>query len=314
MRKIQSLFLVATLLLSSGCIGSTDPNDDNLVHEPCPDKNLDTDLFGEWNQHTYPDHPERQVHYEENGLMDSGVTDPDFTDVLYCWTTEYDWSTQLITGYEWTDTGIEQLTDSFYQIDGDLLFVTTISTTWRQDATSEQSFTDKPTECIVYYRAGVYDDRQVRNDAINATSKPTFCTWVQADPTGASPADAWDATYRATDHSDVLSTATDDSLMTIELDDFFGELEWYVSEGYFGFWTEITIDNTIHQCSSDSSTNCTITFSGVDDYYAMWEQGEIATLSENGVDICSTTCDIEISELRLREEDRLPGTTQLTIS
>lgn len=310
MRKIQSLFLVATLLLSSGCIG-TDPNDDDLIHEPCTSKNLDADLFGEWEQHRHPDQPERQVMYEENGLMDSGSTDSDFADLLYCWTTLDE---SLITGYRWIDQGTEILIDSLYHVDGDLLFVATISSTWTQGTSVDQSFTDKPTECTMYYRAGVYDDRQVRNDAINATSKPNFCTWIQADPTGASPTDAWAATYLATDHSDVVSTATDDSLMTIELDNFYGELEWYVSEGYFGFWTEITIDNTIHQCSSDSSTNCTITFSGVDDYYAVWEEGEIATLSENGVDICSTTCDIEISELRLREEDHLPGTTQLSIT
>jgi hypothetical protein len=243
--------------------------------------------------------------------MDPGSADPDFVDLLYCWTTLDE---SLITGYRWTEEGIDLLTDSFYHVDADLLFVASISSTWTQGTLIDQSFRDNPTECVVYYRAGVYDERQVRNDAINNTSKPDFCTWIEANPTGQSPADAWNATYLATDHSDALSTATNDSLMTIELDDFYGEIEWYVSEGYFGFWVDITTDNTTHQCSSGTSTNCTITFSGMDDYYAVWEEGEIATLSENGVDICSTTCDIEISELRLREEDHLPGTTQLTIS
>ena len=56
-----------------------------------------------------------------------------------------------------------------------------------------------------------------------------------------------------------------------------------------------------------------ITFSGVDEYYAVWEDGEIATLSENGVDICSVTCDIEITRFGVREEDTLAGTETITI-
>ena len=56
-----------------------------------------------------------------------------------------------------------------------------------------------------------------------------------------------------------------------------------------------------------------ITFSGVDVYYAVWEEGEIATLTENGVDICSVSCEVEITRFGVREEDTLSGNTEVTI-
>ena len=100
--------------------------------------------------------------------------------------------------------------------------------------------------------------------------------------------------------------------MTIEIDEFYGELDWYVSEYYFGFGLDIKVNNQQYYCSV-SSTDCIITFSGNDEYYAVWEENEIATISENGVDICSAQCDIEIEELHMREEDWLPGTTDVTV-
>ena len=61
------------------------------------------------------------------------------------------------------------------------------------------------------------------------------------------------------------------------------------------------------------NADCIITFSGIDNYYAVWEEFEIATVAENGVDICSVQCDIQINFLNLREEDTLPGNTDVTI-
>ena len=55
-----------------------------------------------------------------------------------------------------------------------------------------------------------------------------------------------------------------------------GELDWYVSS--FDLISKSIINNTI-------GMNCIITFSGTDEYYAVWEENEIATISENGVDM-----------------------------
>jgi hypothetical protein len=317
-RKIQTLLLIVTLLLSSGCLGGNlDGTNDDLGNEdpiaPCLTKNLDANLVGEWIEHTFPEFSSipKTVEFTADGTRIISNTDPDFAGLEYCWTIE---NGSLIEGYHWDEQGIDQISNSFFHVTGDLFFLAIIKSTYDDGTQLSETFSDKPTECKVYSRDGAYTDTQSRNAAINATTNPNFCTWIWADPAGASPTDAWNATYLATDHSDVLSTATNDNLMTIELDDFYGEIDWYVSEGYFGFWTEITIDGTTHLCVTGTGLNCTITFSGVDEYYAVWEEGEIATLSENGVDICSATCDVEITNFGLREEDTLAGTTQLTIS
>ena len=43
------------------------------------------------------------------------------------------------------------------------------------------------------------------------------------------------------------------------------------------------------------------------------KKGEIATLTENGVDICSVSCEVEITRFGVREEDTLSGNTEITI-
>ena len=311
MRKFQSLLLFGMLLFSAGCIGDDGigGNNDSPL-EPCETKIIDESLVGEWVQHTFVDFTPRVIEFYADGTRVQSNTDPDFEGLEYCWTTE---NQTLISGFHWDEQNIDQITNSSYQIEGDLFFITSIYTITESAGMTSKVYSDLPIQCVVYSKEGAFLDDQTRNAAINSTAKPEFCTWIWADPTGSSPADAWNATYLATDHPDVVSANTDDDLFTIELDDFFGEIEWYVSEGYFGFWAEISIDNSTHLCTIGNQSNCIISFSGVDEYYAVWEEGEIATLSENGVDICSSTCDIEITRFGLREEDTLQGTTQLVI-
>jgi hypothetical protein len=312
MRKFLTMLLSGLLLFSAGCIGNDGlQGDENSPIEPCSTKIIDENLVGEWVQHTIVDFTPHVIEFNADGTRVQSNTDPDFEGLEFCWTTE---NHTLISGYHWDDQNTDQITNYYYNVDNDLFFITSISTTTNSGGITYETFSDRPTQCVVYSKEGSFPDDQTRNTAINSTIKPDFCTWIWADPAGSSPVDAWNATYLATDHSTSLSSGIDDNLFDIELDDFYGEIDWYVSEGYFGFWIEITVDNATHLCSPSNQSSCFISFSGIDEYYAVWEQGEIATISENGIDICSTTCDIEITKFGLREEDTLQGTTQLVIS
>ena len=312
MRKFLTVLLSGILLLSTGCIGNGGlQGDGNSPIEPCSTKILDANLVGEWVQHTVADLNPHVIEFNADGTRIQSNTDPDFEGLEYCWTTE---NHTLISGFHWDEQNVDQITNYFYLVSNDLFFTTSISTITNSGGISYEAYSDRPTQCVVYAKEGAFPDNQARNAVINSTNKPDFCTWIWADPAGSSPADAWNATYLATDHQSSLSSGVNDDLFNIELDDFYGEIDWYVSEGYFGFWAEISIDNSTHLCTTSNQSECIISFSGVDEYYAVWEQGEIATLSENGIDICSTVCDIEITQFGLREEDTLQGTTQLAIS
>jgi hypothetical protein len=92
--------------------------------------------------------------------------------------------------------------------------------------------------------------------------------------------------YSATDHSDTISASTDNLIiLTLDSGD---DLSFAL--------TEITLSTgeNIYTCSLDSGSECTITqHSGAND--GAWEQGENIVLSENTAEICSNSCDIDIT-------------------
>ena len=308
--KMRFFFVSLILLMSTlqGCLSDDDDSSSNSSSN-CDDDALDPDLYGVWLKHTYHDLTIGELHFQANGERTTHRDDPDFDQA--CWYIDGD---ELIYEKNYPQQG-KVLWHSNYYIDGDLLFYSQvfIESIDINGVNVGNSYNDRPTECYLYHKSGAFADNTTLNSTINSTQFPDFCTWIYADPTGASPTDAWDSThYLAQDHSDSVTTGSNDNLMTIEIDEFYGELDWYVSEGYFGFGLDIKVNNQQYYCSV-SSTDCIITFSGTDEYYAVWEENEIATISENGVDICSAQCDIEIEELHMREEDWLPGTTTVTI-
>ena len=310
--RFKSLLLSFLILFSSGCLG-----EDSQLDDGCDTRFLDSELEGVWEQHRHEDLSNRSIEYYEDGSKSPSSLDPDFSDLEYCWNVSYN---TLSEEYQ-VDSGSADmgLVDveilSFYHIDGELLFLATQHMTQSADNMMDIGYDDNPTQCTVYAKQGAYSTRSQVEDAITNTAKPSFCTWIEADPAGGHPGDAFNATYLAQDHPDAVSSAINDNLMTIELDEFYGEVSWYVSEGYFGFWVELTVEENTYQCSAWSDADCTITFSGNDSYYAVWEQGEIATLNENGINICTADpCEITISDFGLREEDTLNGTTSLTLA
>lgn len=310
--KMRFLLVCLILLMSSlqGCL-SDDDDSSSTSSSNCDDDALDSELYGVWLWHTYHDIIVREFDFQPNGEKEgwrgAGPENIDYT----CWYIE---GGELIEHSHYPQQG-DYYRHINYHIEGDLLFYgyvyyDVIDLNGQNLGTG---YNDRPTECGLYHKSGAFADNTTLNSTINATQFPDFCTWIFADPTGASHVDAWDSThYLAQDHSDSVTTSSNDNLMTIEIDEFYGELDWYISEGYYGFGLDIKVNNQQYYCSV-SSTDCIITFSGTDEYYAVWEENEIATISENGVDICSAQCDIEIEELHMREEDWLPGTTDVTV-
>ena len=293
-----------------GCLSDDDDSSSNSSSN-CDDDSLDPALYGVWLSHTYHDITVREFNFQPNGEREgwrgAGPENIDYT----CWYIEGD---KLVEHSHYLQQA-DYYRHINYHIEGDLLFYgyvyyDVIDLNGQNLGTG---YNDRPTECGLYHKSGAFADNTTLNSTINSTQFPDFCTWIHADPSGASHVDAWASThYLAQDHADSVTTGSNDNLMTIEIDEFYGELDWYVSEGYFGFGLDIKVNNQQFYCSV-SSTDCIITFSGTDEYYAVWEENEIATISENGVDICSAQCDIEIEELHMREEDWLPGTTDVTI-
>jgi len=62
-------FMCATLFIASlsGCIGNDDDSSADELVEPCRTKNLDQDLIGSWNQHTFEDLDPKRVHVHMDG-------------------------------------------------------------------------------------------------------------------------------------------------------------------------------------------------------------------------------------------------------
>ena len=305
--------IICLIIMTSslqGCLSDDDDSSSN-TDSNCDDDNLDSDLYGLWLWHTYHDLTIRELIYQSNGeregWLGSGPDNIEYT----CWYIDGD---ELIE-HDHFQQQIDRYRHINYHIDQDLLFIGYVYTE-AIDSNGQYlgtDYNDRPTECMLYHKSGAFADNTTLNSTINATQFPDFCTWIFADPTGASHDDAWASTqYLAQDHSDSVTTGSNDNLMTIEIDEFYGELDWYVSEGYFGFGLDIKVNNQQYYCSI-SSSDCIITFSGTDEYYAVWEENEIATISENGIDICSVQCDIEIEALHMREQDWLQGTPQVTV-
>ena len=311
--KMRFFLICLILLMSSlqGCLSDDDDDSSSSSSSNCDDDALDPDLYGVWLKHTYHDLTIGELHFQANGERTTHRDDPDFDQA--CWYIDGD---ELIYEKIYPQQG-KVLWYSDYYIDGDLLFYSQVfsESIDINGVNVGNSYNDKPTECYLFHKSGAFSDNTTLNSTINSTQFPDFCTWIFADPTGASPTDAWDSThYLAQDHSDSVTTGSNDNLMTVEIDEFFGEIDWYVSEYNYGFTLNVTVNNQDYTCYTEyQSADCIITFSGIDNYYAVWEEFEIATVAENGVDICSLQCDIVINELHLREEDWLPGTTDVTV-
>ena len=310
--KMRFFFVCLILLMSSlqGCLSDDDSSSSSSTN--CDDDALDSELYGLWLWHTYHDHTIRELTFQSNGEREGWRADAENIEYT-CWYIDGD---ELIEHSHYPQQA-DYYRHINYHIEGDLLFYSyvyydVIDLNGQDLGTG---YNDWPTECMLYHKLGAFSDNTTLNTTINATQFPDFCTWIFADPTGASHVDAWASThYLAQDHSDSVTTGSNDKLMTIEIDEFYGELDWYVSEGYFGFTLNITVNNQYYTCYTNwGDADCIISFSGIDNYYAVWEEFEIATVAENGVDICSVQCDIEINELHLREEDWLPGTTDVTV-
>tara|TARA_B100000674_G_scaffold457782_1_gene433468 strand:- start:569 stop:1510 length:942 start_codon:yes stop_codon:yes gene_type:complete len=311
--KMRFFFVCLILLMSTlqGCLSDDDDSSSNSSSN-CDDDVLDPDLYGLWLQHTYYDSTIREITFQADGEIEGWPTDLDFDQ--RCWYIDGDF---LIEEIHFPQEG-KYLKKINYQVEGDLTFFSHLYTSYvdlNGQLLGVGNYNDRPTECYLYHKSGAFADNTTLNSTINSTQFPNFCTWIHADPTGASPTDAWDSThYLAQDHSDSVTTASNDNLMTVEIDEFFGEIDWYVSEYNYGFTLNITVNNQYYTCYTNwEDADCIISFSGIDNYYAVWEEFEIATVAENGVDICSVQCDIEINELHLREEDWLPGTTNVTV-
>ncbi|MEC7599897.1 MAG: hypothetical protein VYB23_00480, partial [Candidatus Thermoplasmatota archaeon] len=90
-------------------------------------------------------------------------------------------------------------------------------------------------------------------------------------------------------------------------------LDWGVSEYNYGFSVILTVGNEEYVCNTGPDSECIVTFSGVDEYYAVWEEGEIGTVSENGVDICSTVCEVGLKQFRLQAENYMDGTETVNV-
>ena len=306
-------FLICLILLMSslqGCLSDDDDDSSSNSSSNCDDDALDSELYGLWLEHTYYDSTIREITFHADGERVGWPDNSDFDQ--RCWYIDGDF---LIEDIHFPQQG-NYLQSVNYHVEDDLLFFSSLYTNYvdlNGQLLGVGGYNDRPTECMLFHKSGAFADNTTLNSTINSTQFPDFCTWINADPTGASPTDAWDSThYLAQDHSDSVTTNSNDNLMTIEIDEFYGELDWYVSEGYYGFGLDIKVNNQQYYCSV-SSTDCIITFSGTDEYYAVWEENEIATISENGVDICSAQCDIEIETLHMRVEDWLPGTTDVTV-
>ena len=113
--------------------------------------------------------------------------------------------------------------------------------------------------------------------------------------------------YRASNHNDTPSAGTSDNLMVLEFMQAPADLNWANID------VQITGDNGVpYTCTTDGSTNCTITQYGSDNTF--WEKSEVLHLSENGEDLCGAeqcTFDMKISDTR--SGTTLTGTTTVIV-
>ena len=73
---------------------------------------------------------------------------------------------------------------------------------------------------------------------------------------------------------------------------------------------KLTYGDNTYDCSTGDYEECSISQGGYDD--ALWEIDEIITLSENGVNICSSTCTLGMYVTY--RGTSVSGTSQVTVS
>lgn len=309
----NAVLLSLTLLMAmlSGCLEQEIEPAEPVVL--CPNGTQNPDFVGNWTVlASEGSQSNRWMNFDEDGTMEKRITDPDFDGVDHCWETNGHQHKIIMMNDAWNG---EQHLVSNAHVDGDLMFISSIYTEgWHDNGTLTGTMHhERPTVCRVYHRVGVFSDDASLHAAINATAFPDFCSFIYNPPSGPNYWDAWNASYLAVDHPDDVSTATNDRLIDVVIDGFLGELDWGISEYYYGFSVTLTVGNQEYACSTGLDSPCIITFSGVDEYHAVWEEGEIGTLSENGVDICSTVCDVSLMDLKLQAENFMQGTDNVSV-
>ena len=216
-----------------GCLSDDDDDSSSNSSSNCDDDALDSELYGLWLEHTYYDSTIREITFHADGERVGWPDNSDFDQ--RCWYIDGDF---LIEDIHFPQQG-NYLQIVNYHVEDDLLFFSSLYTNYvdlNGQLLGVGGYNDRPTECMLFHKSGAFADNTTLNSTINSTQFPDFCTWINADPTGASPTDAWDSThYLAQDHSDSVTTSSNDNLMTIEIDEFYGELDWYVSEGSYSF-------------------------------------------------------------------------------
>ena len=120
--EFKTLLLSFLLLFSSGCLG-----EDSKLDDGCDTRFLDSELEGVWEQHRHEDLSNRSIEYYEDGSKSPSSLDPDFNDLEYCWNVSYSTLTEEYqVDSASSDMGLVDFEIlSFYQIDGELLFLAT---------------------------------------------------------------------------------------------------------------------------------------------------------------------------------------------
>ena len=110
--------------------------------------------------------------------------------------------------------------------------------------------------------------------------------------------------YYATDTASSMTWGSEDTMIRISWDLASDDLNWAFVV------MKLTYGDNTYDCSTGDYEECSISQGGYDD--ALWEIDEIITLSENGVNICSSTCTLGIY-VTYRGYS-VSGTSQVTVS
>ena len=110
--------------------------------------------------------------------------------------------------------------------------------------------------------------------------------------------------YYATDTASSMTWGSEDTMIRISWDLASDDLNWAFVV------MKLTYGDNTYDCSTGDYEECSISQDGYDD--ALWEIDEIITLSENGVNICSSTCTLGMYVTY--RGTSVSGTSQVTVS
>ena len=175
-----------------------------------------------------------------------------------------------------------------YVIEGDYLYMGLTSYTVTQDGSSntmtvdEENMCSEGAICLFMWRSSTTPSEDDIED--NAPS------WFSLQDGGEYAEDQQESgtrnVYDAVDASASTSVADDDTLMRISWSFAEDDLNWAFVV------MKLSVGDNTYDCSPDGWDECNISQDGVDN--ALWEVNEFIMLSENGSDICSDTCNIDI--------------------